>query len=483
MRRSTMPWLTAVLTAALASGCASTHGLAPASTPRDPDMLATTQSFAGALSPAAWPRQEWWTQWGDPQLDALIAEALAGTPTLDAADARARKARALAGLADEARKPALGASARYSGAYLPESLLPSPIGGEYNGVTLATLDVQYAPDLWGGKRAHWESALGTLHAAEVDAQQARLTLAANIVHAYVALAQAHEAKTVAREESVRAERLLDLARQRVRAGLDNDLQVRQAESALASAGQQGQAAQQQIDALRNALSALLGKGPDRGLALDPPTLLATDAPALPCALPSELLGHRPDVVAARWRVEAASRGIDAAKAEFYPSINLTAMVGIASGNVSDLFTRDALLATAGPAISLPLFHGERLRQQLASSDADYDLAVAQYDQSVVGAVREVADALQAAHTLDAQIASATRARDATRKALALADDRYRAGLGTQLDVLGAQRPLLQLDTQLAALRAQRRNVAVDLAVALGGGAAPSSPAAFSTVAP
>jgi len=475
--------ITLLIVSAIATGCASTHGLGPASAPRDPDTLATARSFTGTLSPAAWPQQDWWTRWGDPQLDALIAEALSGTPTLDAADARARKARALAGLADEARKPALGASARYSGAYLPESLLPSPIGGEYKGVTLATLDVQYAPDLWGGKRAHWESALGTLRAAEVDAQQARLTLAANIVHAYVALAQAHEAKTVAGEESARAERLLGLSRQRVRAGLDNDLQVRQAESALASASQQGQAAQQQIDALRNALAALLGQGPDRGLMLAAPKLLATDAPELPSALPSELLGHRPDVVAARWRVEAASRGIDATKAEFYPSINLTAMVGIASGKLSDLFTSDSLLATAGPAISLPFFRGERLRQQLASSDADYDLAVAQYDQSVIGAVREVADALQSARTLDAQIASATQARDATRKALTLADSRYRAGIGTQLDVLGAQRPLLQLDTQLAALRAQRRNVAVDLAVALGGGTAPSSPAAFSTVAP
>ena len=134
-------------------------------------------------------------------------------------------------------------------------------------------------------------------------------------------------------------------------------------------------------------------------------------------LPSELLGHRPDVVAARWRVEAASRGIDASKAAFKPSINLSAIVGLASAGLSDLFSSDALLGLGGPAISLPIFDGGRLRSQLAPSDADYDLAVASYNQTLVGALHEVTDALQAARSLDAQIASSDAAR-ATRRSRA-----------------------------------------------------------------
>lgn len=475
---------TTVLAAVVLSGCASTRGLQPALAPDDADTLAVSRSFDGAkLSSAAWPTQDWWHDWGDPQLDALIAEALAGTPSLDAADARVRKAAAQAGLADDARKPHFTANAQYSGAYLPETLLPAPYGGDYKGIELATLNFSYAPDLWGGKRARWEAAVGSLRATEVDARQARLLLAANIARAYLDLAQAHEARQVTTTETTRSQRLLALATQRVRAGLDNQSQMRQAESAVASAAQQGEAAQQRIELLRNAIAALLGQGPDRGLRIEAPALLATGKPALPSTLPSELLGHRPDVVAARWRVEAAANGIDAGKAAFYPSLDLTAMVGLAAGRLSDLFTRDAATALGGPALSLPIFDGPRLREQLAGSDADYDLAVAQYDQTLVSAVREVADALQSARTLDKQIASVAQARDAAHKAWSLADSRYRAGLGTQLDVLAAQRPLLQLDQLSTALQVQRRISAVDLAVALGGGTSSTSPTPSSSGSP
>jgi NodT family efflux transporter outer membrane factor (OMF) lipoprotein len=238
--------------------------------------------------------------------------------------------------------------------------------------------------------------------------------------------------------------------------------------------QQAQAPQQQIDALRNALAARAGAGPDRGLAIRRPAL-GTPAIALPSVLPSDLLARRPDVVAARWRVEAAARGIDASKAAFYPSINLAAMVGLAAGNLGDLFGRDALLINGGPALSLPIFDGGRLEQQLRASDADYDLAVAGYDQALLGAIREVADAVQAARALDAQIASTAQARQAAAQAHALVLQRRQAGLATQLDVLTAQKPLLQLDQQLAALRAKRRLAAIDLDQALGGGVPVAAP--------
>jgi NodT family efflux transporter outer membrane factor (OMF) lipoprotein len=467
----------AVLVAALTlAGCASTHGLAPATTPRDADALATTRSFgATATSDAAFPTRDWWTAFGDPQLDALIAEALAGTPGLDAADARVRQAKAQAGLADAQRKPTLGASAQETGVQIPETLAEPPLGGTFNASTVLMLDFKYAPDLWGGKRAKYEAAVGQARAAQADAQAARLTLSSNIATAYIALAQAFDLLDVANHEQARASHLSELSRQRVKAGLDNQLQLRQSESGIAAARQQSQAAQQQIDALRNALAALLGQGPDRGLAIARPQLPHAISPAVPDVLPSELLGHRADVVAARWRVEAASRGIDASKATFKPSVNLNAIVGLASAGLSDLFSSDALLGFGGPAISLPIFDGGGLRSQLAKSDADYDLAVAAYNQALVGALHEVADALQALHSLDAQLASTTQARDAAQSAWQLASDRYHAGLGTQLDVLAAQRPLLQFDQQFAALHAQRLQGAVDLDRALGGGLVLTSP--------
>jgi NodT family efflux transporter outer membrane factor (OMF) lipoprotein len=458
--------------------CASTHGLTPEARTLDADNLAVTRSL-GSSSDAAFPRSDWWKSLGDAQLDALIEEALAGTPNLDAADARVRQAIAQAGLADAARKPTVGATAQYSGVLIPETVAPEPLGGEYQGIGLLGLNFKYSPDLWGGHRARWQSALGQARAAEVDAQAARLMLSSNIAQAYVALAQSHDALDVANQEQQRSRLLLDLGQQRVKAGLDNQLQIRQAQSAVASAEQQAQAAQQRIDAARNAVAALLGKGPDRGLEITRPTLLATSTPGVPSVLPSELLGHRPDVVAARWRVEAAAHGIDASKAEFYPTINLSALVGLASGSLSNVFSSDALLAQGGPALSLPIFDGGRLRNQLAKSNADYDLAVATYSQTLVGALREVADALQATRSLDGQIVSATQARDAAQDAWEIATTRYRAGLGTQIDVLTAQRPLLQLDQQLATLRAQRFVATIDLDRALGGGLEPVAPASVS----
>lgn len=480
MRRTALLRLLAPLAAAaLVAGCASTHGLAPANRALDADTLQAQRALADiAFSDAAFPERTWWTAFGDPQLDALVTEALRDTPSLQAADARVRQAQAQAGLADAARKPDLSASAQATAVQLPETLAPAPLGGDLKTSGVLRLDLQWAPDLWGGQRARYEAAVGQVRAAQADAQAARLLLASNVARTYVMLAQAFDAQDVATREASRSGALSELSRQRVRAGLDNQLQLRQAESSIASAQQQQQAAQQQIDALRNALAALLGRGPDRGLEIARPKLLAAPAPAVPARMSSELLGHRPDVVAARWRVEAATRGIDASKAAFKPAVNLSAIVGLAAPGLRDLFGSDALLAFGGPALSLPIFDGERLRADLAGRDADYDLAVANYNQSLVAALREVADAAQAARALDAQALSTTQARDAAQAALSLAQSRYRAGLGTQLDVLAAQRPLLQFDQQLAALRAQRYAAAIDLDRALGGGLTPQAPASL-----
>jgi NodT family efflux transporter outer membrane factor (OMF) lipoprotein len=471
----TAPFAAALAAALLTAGCATSAGIVPDSSPRDAATLQAGKSLAGVrLSDAAWPATDWWTAFGDPQLDALVGEALAGSPSLAAADARTRKAIAQAGLADAARKPALGAGAQVLGLQIPETLAGPELGGDFSVAELLTLSLQWSPDLWGGARARWQAAVGNARATEVDARQARLALAANVAHTYVALAQAFDALEAAQADAARSDALVALNRQRIRAGLDNTIALNQNLSVAAAARQQAQAAQQQIDALRNALAALAGAGPDRGLAIRRPAL-GTPAIALPSVLPSDLLARRPDVVAARWRVDAAARGIDASKAAFYPSINLAAMVGLAAGNLGDLFGRDALLINGGPALSLPIFDGGRLEQQLRASDADYDLAVAGYDQALLGAIRDVADAVQAARALDAQIASTTQARQAAAQAHALVLQRRQAGLATQLDVLAAQKPLLQLDQQLAALRAKRRLAAIDLDQALGGGVPVAAP--------
>jgi NodT family efflux transporter outer membrane factor (OMF) lipoprotein len=468
---------TALATALLATACASTGDITSQGVMRDAGSLQSADSLAGTrVSDAAWPSERWWTEFGDPRLDALVDEALANAPSIEAADARTRKAIAQAGLADAARKPSLGAGAQVLGMQLPPALVGDEIGGDFHVANLLTLSFAWNPDIWGVSRSKWQAAVGNARATEVDAQSARLTLAANVARSYVSLARAFDALDAAKAEAARADGLIALNQQRIKAGLDNTIALNQNRSASASARQQAQAAQHDIDSLRNALAALLGAGPDRGLDIARP-MLKTPGVVLPSVLPSGLLARRADIVAARWRVEAAQHGVDASKAAFYPSINLSALAGLAAGNLGDLFGSDALLLNGGPALSLPIFEGGRLEQQLRSSDADRDLAVATYNETLIGAIRDVANAVQAARAMDAQIASATSARDAAAKAHALVLQRQRAGLATQLDVLAAQAPLLRLDQQLAGLVAARRIAAIDLDQALGGGIAIDAPIA------
>ena len=468
---------TALATAVLATACASTGDIAPRGVMRDAGSLQSNASLAGTrVSNAAWPNDRWWSAFGDPQLDALVDEALANAPSIEAADARTRKAIAQAGLAEAARKPTLGAGAQVLGMQLPPALVGDELGGDFNVANLLTLSFAWNPDIWGVSRSKWQAAVGSARATEVDAQSARLALAANVARSYVGLARAFDALDAANAEARRADALIALNQQRIKAGLDNTIALNQNRSASASARQQAQAAQHDIDSLRNALAALLGAGPDRGLDIVRP-MLKTPGLALPSVMPSELLARRADIVAARWRVEAAQHGIDAGKAAFYPSINLSALAGLAAGNLGDLFGSDALLLNGGPALSLPIFEGGRLEQQLRSSDADHDLAVATYNETLIGAIRDVANAVQTARAMDAQLASTTVARDAAAKAHALVLQRQRAGLATQLDVLAAQAPLLRLDQQLAGLVAARRIAAIDLDQALGGGIAIDAPIA------
>lgn len=473
MRRST---LLLACWATLLAACTS-MGTRPATpTPRDPATLSAAHAFDGVtLSPAVWPDERWWSAFGDPQLDALVEEALAHSPTLAMSDARARKAQAQAGVADAARLPAIGASAQVNGIQLPEGLAGPKVGGKLNVADVLMLSLKFSPDLWGQSRSRWEAAVDAAHAAEVDAQAARITLAGNVTRTYIALAQAFDLQDATQAEVARSSDALRLSEQRRQAGIDNGIAVDRQRAAAASAAEQAQQARQQIDALRNALATLIGADPDRGQAITRPQL-TQPALAIPSALSSDLLARRADVVSARWRVEASQRGVDASKAAFYPSLNLSAIVGLVSGGLSDLFSSKALLLNGGPALSLPIFEGGLLRSQLRGSQADHALAVASYNQTLLTAIREVADAVQAARALDARIDSASQARQAAASAHARVQQRFQAGLATRLDVLASQQPLLQLDAQLSQLRAQRRTASVDLDLALGGGFSPTAPA-------
>ena len=466
----------AALTLALA-GCVSSGGLHPDGKVIAPSSLHAARSLDGVtLSPAAWPRADWWTGLGDAQLDVLMTEALRDNPGLAVADARARAAQAAVGAAEAARGPSVNAGASVAGARLPTTVLPAKVGGgHFRAAKYGDASFKWGLDLWGGKRAAWEAALGSARAAEIETRAARIELSGNVAAAYAQLGYAFTQQDLARAELARASKARELTRQRVAAGIDNRIQLRQGDAEVASAEQQVALAARAIDAARSSLAVLLGKGPDRGRDIARPQLLAPAALAVPDNLPLGLLGHRADLVAARWRVEAARKDIRAAKTEFLPNVSIGAMAGLITLGGHNLFELPARFYQLGPSISLPIFDDGRLRANLRGRDAQYDLAVAQYNQALVGAVNQVADELSALHSLRAQMVAQQRAQDAARAAWQLAQQRYRAGIGSYLEALAVRQQLLAAERGLAALQAQQVIRSVQLIQALGGGYRPTPP--------
>ncbi|KRE85915.1 multidrug RND transporter [Rhodanobacter sp. Soil772] len=460
----------AALTLALA-GCASSGGLHPNGTPIDPTTLKAEHSLAH-LSAAAWPSTDWWSGLGDPQLDALIAEALQDNPGLGVADARARAAQAEAGIADAARGPSVNGGAAVAGARPPAALLGDK--ARFAMAKYGYASFKWDLDLWGGKRAAWEAAVGQARAAEVDARAARIELSGNIARAYAQLGYAFTQQDLAAGELKRANQSRELTRQRVAAGIDNQIALKQGDAEVASAEQQAALASRAVDAARSSLAVLLGKGPDRGLQIARPQLLKPAELAVPSNLPLDLVGHRADLVAARWRVEAAGKDITAAKAEFLPNISIGAMAGVISMGGGNPFSLPGRFYQFGPSLSLPIFDGGKLRANLSGKDAQYDLAVAQYNQTLVGALNQVADDLSALQSLQQQIDAQQRAQDAAAQAWDLAEQRYKAGIGSYLEALSVRQQLLAAERGTAALEAQQVDLSVQLIQALGGGFQPQA---------
>jgi NodT family efflux transporter outer membrane factor (OMF) lipoprotein len=456
----------------LVAGCASFDGITPPLfRVNGANELESSEALKRiAISPANWPAENWWERYGDPQLHRLVTEALADHPSLRVAEARVRQAAAQAGIAEATVKPQVVANLKDTRQRFSEhSIVPPPLAGTWNTVGEATLNFSLELDFWGRNQAAVAAALDRVHATEVDAQAARLVLTSGVVQTYFRLAQAHERLDLARLVLQQREELLRLTRQRVAAGIDSEVELNQAESAVPAARQAVAAWQETIAITCNQLAALLGTGPDRGAAFARPQLAIDQAAGLPSAVPADLVGRRPDVVAQRWRVEAASREIDVARAQFYPNVSLLAFVGLQSLGLDRFLNAGSHVAGIGPAVSLPIFDGRRLRSNLGARNADYDAAVEQYNQTLVDALQDVVNQLTSIRWLAEQHGEQLLAVRAAQTAYDLALQRYRAGLGTYLQVLIVEAQVHAQKSLLIDLDARALQLDASLIRALGGG--------------
>lgn len=456
-------------TALLLVGCASPGNIAPQAQPIDPAKIDAGSVIDGAaLGSGADSR--WWAIYHDAQLDTLVSRAVAGNPGLRSASDRIAQAQALAGGANAGLMPGVNGSAEFQRLHFSEvGETPPPLAGGVSWDNNIDIKASYDLDLWGRNRAALESALGSLRAAQLDARFSQLALQTSVVRSYLQLSYAYALQDVLTATLDQRRQVLDLTRRRQAAGLAPLLQVSQAEAEVAPVRVRLEQANNRIVTLRNQLAALCGQGPGAGEAITRPQLSLTDVATLPSAVPADLIGRRPDIVAARWRIEAAGKGIDVARAQFYPNVNLSAFIGLQALSFDDLFQGNARTFGAAPAITLPLFDGGRLRANLAGRSAAYDLAIDQYNDAVIGAMRDVADQLATVASTARQHQQAQAALAASRKAFDEAQQGFRAGLTDFLTVLSTQTALLTQQQDLAQIDVAELDARALLMQALGGG--------------
>ncbi|MFT3777143.1 MAG: efflux transporter outer membrane subunit [Ottowia sp.] len=453
---------------ALLAGCADTRGIRSSAQLTEPAALGLD-----AESPTIAPAQDWWTALGDAQLDRLVAEALARNPGLQVAAARVAKARAAEQVAAAALQPQVnGALDLNRQAFSGNYIYPAPLGGSTQNLGNLQINGGWELDFFGRHAGAIRAAVGQLRAAEAEADAARVLLATNVVRGYVQWARLAGQRALAERALAQRQQMVALVRDRVQAGLDTQLEVRQNETVRADSRTQIAAFDQQIEASRNALAALLGQ-PRLADDVQAPSLSALRPLAVPSELHADWLARRADIVAARWRVEAARGEVDVARAQFYPNINLAAFAGFQSLGFGNLLKGDSFQWGVGPAIRLPIFEAGRLRAGLAARSADVDAAIETYNATVIDAMREAADQSQAVRATARQQAEQARALQAAEGAYDIARQRYQAGLGNYLQVLTAETAVLAQRRQQADLAAQAFISQAGVAQAMGGGWQPT----------
>ena len=464
--------LISMLLLASVGGCATVPKFGRHPEPLAPESLAAERSFAGAQ--AQWPHDNWWHDFGDPQLDGLISEAFAGSPSIDEAAARIRMAAAQADLAGAALLPKADAlaTARYS--RLTQSI-KLPTDGNWHLLGAGLINASYDIDLWGRNRAALRAAMSEERASEADAAATQLALATAVASTYIDLSQLYVRRSVTADALTVRKATLDLATRRFNAGIDPRTSMQQAEAGVEAATGDLAATDEAIALGRNAIAALLGKGPDRGLDLTPPQLSRRAAVGLPADVPIALIGRRPDIVSARWRMEAEARRIHAARAAFYPNVSLAGLIGVASFGFSNLFKEESIIGSAGPAVSLPIFDGGRLRASYRGAYARFDLAVTRYNATVLQALHEAADAATSLKAMEARQRAAEAALAQQESAYRLSRMKYEGGLSDYQAVLIVENALLEARDEAASLRLRGFVLDVALVNALGGGFAGKGP--------
>lgn len=479
--RDSLLWVGFAATLCFGSCAWIPEGEAPAEYLEPREMQETLAEVTSRLQ--QWPEERWWEQFHNPELNELIETALKDNPGLKLASARLRQAEALVKVEGARLLPFLEADASLTYERLSQHGVFAALNPEVAGARLVLgvinpLSFRYEFDFWGKNRAMLEAALGHAAAEEAETAEVRLRITTGIARAYFrGQALSQQLQIVKALVDIRRD-LRDLAQARFHFGLDNDQPVKIAMVEYEAAIKRQASVRDHLDVQRHLLARLAGKGPDEAnhLFSSPVVAMPTRIPA-PDHLSIGLLVHRPDLASALYRAYAAARLVKVAKTQFYPTIDLTGFVGFnaltltkgADKLASLLFSGQSFAYGLAPGLRLPWFEGGRLRGELGAHRAEYDAAVELYNETLLEAMREVADSLSAWQTTDEMVESHRRLLASLSEDWRLANVRLVSGLDDDREALRHRYPVLEQEYALRALESDQLVAAVDLIESLGGG--------------
>jgi multidrug efflux system outer membrane protein len=455
-----------LLVAALLSGCAVGPNYSRPEMPLPPEH----RFFEGEAQAQSIADTPWWDVVKDPQLQALIREAIASNLDLRTATARVAEARAQYGIARSFLFPEVGVSAGYSAQQVSRSSEPpqgTAAGKTYQNWN-AGFPMSWEIDLFGRIRREKEAAFAAYLATEEGRRAALITLVADVASTYLFLRELDLQLEVARRTVQTNEETVQFYEKRLQGGISNRLEVDRAVANRARTATVIPDIERQIAVTENALCLLLGRLPGPIVRGEP---LTTDlaAPEVPVGLPAALLERRPDVLAAEQLLVASNANVGAAKALFFPTISLTGLLGTLSGDFDNLLKADSNVWQVSPSLFTPLFQGGRIRRNYDAAKARFEQAMAQYRKAALNSYREVANALVSVKKLGEARLELEDGVEALTNAAALSRSRYDAGLANYLEILNADQQLFEQELQLAQVRGEELRAFVELYRALGGG--------------
>lgn len=467
------PAMLVVAATALLSGCADFSGIAPQAELRSatgiglkdpPPLIAAELDAVSAPNP-------WWEQFGDPRLDALVEQALQNSPSLRVAQVRTARARAVIARVDADRQVQVTGSAeasrqRFSG----RGFYPPPIGGSEYELATVQATASYEFDWFGKSRAALNVAVGQTAAAQADAQAARLLLAAQVTRHHIALLRLQAQRELLEQTLVQRQRIAEISALRFKAGLESELEPLLNNPSVPEIRRQIAEVQEHAALLENAMAALIGQplfGPG-AQATQLGRLQDLRSTPVPENLMLDLLGRRPDITAARWRIEASLYEVNLAKTQFYPNVNMVGVFGLSSVGLGNIAASNTDQWNVGPATRLPLFDGGRLRAQLRGKAIDVDAAIETYNLLVVDAAREAADQWVSAAAIQQRQAAQQSYQANVRALYAITQQRFTAGLTHQNMVLQAEGKVLEQQRIAIDLTARALDTQVLLVRAVGG---------------